>query len=112
MSEPGEINFDNLKPEEFENYLPELFASGNGKVSEDPRLQKLYAAHPDCLALVRDLETIAETARSLFEPVEDPRDEVWTNIQSKLREQSEHPSNGNAEEEAEDYLPGRLPEPD
>ena len=87
MSVPGDINFDDLKPDEFEQYLPELFA-GSQKVSEDPRLQKLYAAHPDCLALVRDLETIAETARSLFEPVEDPSDKVWANIQDKLREQS------------------------
>ena len=87
MSEPGDINFDDLKPEEFEQYLPELFATGD-KVSADPRLQKLYAAHPDCLALVRDLETIAETARSLFEPEGDPSDKVWKNIQNKLRDGS------------------------
>jgi len=99
MSQPGVIDFDNLKPEEFENYLPELFASGNGKVSEDPRLQNLYASHPDCLALVRDLETIAETARSLFEPVEDPSDKVWMNIQSKLREESAPGSDRDGEEQ-------------
>jgi hypothetical protein len=87
MSEPGDINFDTLRPEEFENYLPELFATGNGKVSQDPRLKKFLARNPDCAALVRDLETIAETARSLFEPVGDPSDKVWKNIQSKLREQ-------------------------
>jgi hypothetical protein len=84
MSAPGEIDFDNLKPEEFENYLPELFATGDGKVSQDPRLQKFLARHPDCAALVSDLETIAETARSLFEPSEDPSDAVWSNIQKKL----------------------------
>jgi len=91
MSEPGdmnEINFDTLKPEEFENILPELFATGDGKVSKDPRLQKFLAANPDCAALVKDLEIIAETARSLFEPVEDPSDEVWKNIQSKLKEET------------------------
>jgi hypothetical protein len=87
MTEPGGINFDDLKPEEFEQYLPELFASSD-KVSDDPRLQKLFAAHPDCLALVRDLETIAETARSLFDPVEEPSDKVWANIQDKLRQGS------------------------
>jgi hypothetical protein len=92
MTVPGEIDFDNLKPEEFENYLPELFASGNGKVSEDPRLKHFLARNPDCAALVNDLETIAETARSLFEPVEDPSDEVWSNIQNKLREESEQES--------------------
>ena len=92
MSVPGNIDFDTLKPEEFENYLPELFATGNGKVSQDPRLQKFLARNPDCAALVRDLETIAETARSLFEPtgdaVNDPSDQVWNNIQTKLREES------------------------
>jgi hypothetical protein len=88
MSAPGEIDFDNLKPEEFENYLPELFATGNGKVSADPRLKKFLAQHPDCAALVSDLETIAETARSLFEPEGDPSDKVWSNIQSKLREEA------------------------
>jgi hypothetical protein len=88
MIEPGDINFDTLKPEEFENYLPELFATGNGKVSEDPRLKDFLARNPDCAALVSDLETIAETARSLFAPMDDPSDKVWSNIQSKLREES------------------------
>jgi hypothetical protein len=88
MSLPGNINFDNLKPEEFENYLPDLFANGDGKVSQDPRLKKFLAQHPDCAALVSDLETIADTARSLFEPVGDPSDKVWKNIQSKLREEA------------------------
>jgi hypothetical protein len=88
MIQPATIDFDNLKPEEFENYLPELFANSDGKVSQDPRLQKLFRDHPDCLALVRDLETIAETARSLFAPEGDPSDKVWSNIQTKLREVS------------------------
>jgi len=99
MTKQGEINFDTLKPEEFEHYLPDLFATGNGKVSQDPRLQKFLAANPDCAALVRDLETIAETARSLFEPVGDPSDKVWTNIQTKLREESARASNSEAEDD-------------
>ena len=81
------INFDTMKAEEFESVLPDLFASGTGKVSQDPRLQKFLAANPNCAALVRDLETIAEHARSLFEPIDDPSDAVWTNIQSKLRQE-------------------------
>ena len=85
------IDFDSMKPEEFENVLPDLFANGDGKVSQDPRLQKFLAQNPDCAALVRDLETIAETARSLFEPVGDPSDKVWKNIQSKLLEESTLP---------------------
>jgi hypothetical protein len=102
MSEPGEINFDTLKPEEFENYLPELFASGDGKVSQDPRLQKFLAANPDCAELVKDLEIIAETARSLFEPVEDPSDEVWKNIQSKLKEENAEIGPDDDEDDDED----------
>jgi hypothetical protein len=88
MNGSGKIDFDNLRPEEFERYLPELFANTEGKVSDDPRLQGLFASYPDCLELVRDLETIAQTARSLLEPVEDPSDQVWTNIQSKLLEET------------------------
>jgi hypothetical protein len=109
MSVPGNINFDDLKPDEFERYLPELFANSE-KVSEDPRLQKLYAAHPDCLALVRDLETIAETARSLFDPVDDPSDKVWANIQDKLREEPK--TDGAFAEEDDDDLPDGLKEID
>jgi len=88
MTLPAHIDFDTMKPEEFENYLPDLFASDNGKVSQDPRLQKFLAGNPDCAALVSDLEAIAEHARSLFEPVGDPSDKVWANIQTKLREES------------------------
>lgn len=75
-----------MTPAEFEQYLPELFASGEGgKVSEDPRLAKFLKANPDCAALVRDLETIAETAKNLFEPDQEPSDAVWSNIANKLK---------------------------
>src|SRR5579875_1265532 len=87
MSDLTAINFDALTPAEFEQHLPDLFMAG-GKVSEDPRLSKFLAANPDCAALVRDLETIAETAKSLFEPVHDPSDAVWSNIASKLRDEA------------------------
>ena len=90
MSDQGDftINFDTLTPEEFEQILPELFSSVDGKLSDDPRLQKLFAECPDYLALVRDLETIADTARNLLEPAEEPSDQVWTNIKNKLREET------------------------
>jgi len=84
MPLPEDINFDTLKPEEFERYLPDLFANGDGKVSQDPRLTSFLAANPDCAALVSDLETIAAHARSLFQVSADPSDKVWQNIQSKL----------------------------
>ena len=37
---------------------------------------------------MRDLETIAETARSLFEPTHEPSEAVWSNIASKLKEEN------------------------
>ena len=88
MMKAVKIDFDHLRPEEFEEHLAELFASAKGKVSEDPRLKRLYQEHPDCLALVLDLETIAEHARSLLEPTVDPSEKVWKNIQSKLKEET------------------------
>ena len=87
MSDIANIDFNNLTQAEFEQYLPDLFLAG-GKVSEDARLKTFLTAHPDCAALVRDLETIAETARSLFEPAHEPSDAVWSNIASKLKEES------------------------
>ena len=85
MSDLKDVNFDSMTPVEFEAVLPELFASGGGgKVSEDPRLARFLARNPDCAALVRDLETIAEHARSLFEPVHEPSEEVWQNISKEL----------------------------
>ena len=87
MSEISSIDFDTLTPAEFEQHLPELFLAG-GKISEDPRLSRFLAANPDCAALVRDLETIAETAKSLFEPSHEPSDAVWSNIASKLRDEA------------------------
>jgi hypothetical protein len=87
MMDFSDGNLDKMTPAEFEEYLPELFASGQGRISEDRRFAKFFAANPDCAALVRDLETIAEHARSLFEPTHEPSDSVWTNIASKLKDQ-------------------------
>ena len=87
MNDLNNINFDSMTPADFEQYLPELFLAG-GKVSEDPRLARFLDANPDCAALVRDLETIAETAKSLFEPSHEPSDAVWSNIASKLQEEA------------------------
>jgi hypothetical protein len=75
----------------FEQYLPELFASGEGgRLSEDPRLAKFLAANPNCAALVRDLETIAETAKSLLVPDQDePSDGLWSKIANKLKQEAD-----------------------
>lgn len=101
MPLPEDINFDTLRPEEFEQYLPDLFANGEGKVSQDPRLKRFLAEHPDCAALVNDLETIAEHARSLFQGATDPSDKVWENIQNKLQQ-----GDPSLESEDEDIFPG------
>jgi len=78
-------DFDTMTPSDFEQYLPEFFADGDGHVSQDPRLQIFLKNNPDCAALVRDLEAIADQARSLFAPTE-PSDDVWDNIQKKMKQ--------------------------
>jgi hypothetical protein len=83
MTESKLPDFDTMTPADFENYLPEIFANGDGHVSTDPRLQTFLRKNPDCAALVRDLEAIADQARSLFE-LTDPSDSVWSGIQDKL----------------------------
>jgi hypothetical protein len=79
-------DFDTMTPADFEQYLPEFFANGDGHVSTDPRLQTFLRNNPDCAALVRDLETIAEHAKSLFAPAE-PSDALWNKIKDKLDQQ-------------------------
>lgn len=90
MSDLSNLDFNSMTTAEFEQYLPELFASGEGgKLSEDPRLARFLAANPDCAALVRDLETIADTAKNLLISEQEPSDSVWSNIASKLQQQSD-----------------------
>ena len=84
MTDPRLPDFDTMTPADFEKYLPEIFANG-GRVSTDPRLQTFLHNNPDCAALVRDLEAIADQARSLFDLTEQPSDAVWTGIQNKLK---------------------------
>ena len=91
MKDLSTANFDNMTTAEFEVYLPELFENGGGSISSDPRFTTFFKSNPDCAALVRDLETIAEQAKSLFEPSDsesgpEPSDAVWSNIASKLKE--------------------------
>ena len=107
MKDIATANFDKMTTAEFEEYLPELFENGGGSISKDPRFTKFFASNPDCAALVRDLETIAETARSLFEPEDDPSDKVWANIQTKLRDGSALDS----DDEEDGGLPDGLAEP-
>jgi hypothetical protein len=86
MTDSNFPDFDKMTPADFEKYLPDFFANGDGHVSTDPRLQTFLKNNPDCAALVRDLEAIADQARSLFEPT-DPGDAVWSEIEKKLKQQ-------------------------
>ena len=86
MKDLATANFDKMTAAEFEEYLPELFAMGGGKLSEDPRFATFFDANPYCAELVSDLETIAEQAKSLFEPIHEPSEEVWSKIASKLKD--------------------------
>lgn len=89
MSDLSNLDFNSMTVAEFEQYLPELFASGEGgKLSEDPRLARFLAANPDCAALVRDLETIADTAKNLLVSEQEPSDAVWSNIANKLKQEN------------------------
>lgn len=82
----SQFNPDTMTPAEFQERLPELVASDAGKTSEDPKFAKFFAENPDCLALIKDLEAIADAAASLFaEDHEEPSDNVWSNIASKLK---------------------------
>jgi hypothetical protein len=87
MNETRLPDFDTMTPADFEKYLPDFFANGDGHVSTDPRLQTFLRNNPDCAALVRDLEAIADQARSLFDLTEQPSDAVWNGIQDKLKHQ-------------------------
>ena len=81
MTSPS-FDFDNMTQAEFEEHLPEFFANQEGKLSDDPKIAGFLASHPDCAALVRDLESIAEAAKSLFDPGElsTPSEGLWEKI--------------------------------
>ncbi len=93
------LDFDNMTPAEFSERLPELFSSQEteGKLSENPKLAKFFAANPDAAGLVRDFEAIAEAAKSLFAPEAgvEPSDSLWSKIASKLdAEPADEPASG------------------
>lgn len=69
---------------EFQEKLPELFESG-ANVS----LNEHVLGCENCSALVRDLEYIAAQAKLLL-PIHDPSPSVWDNIQTAIRNETEH----------------------
>ena len=68
---------------EFQAQLPELIGTG-ADISSHPHVQDCEL----CRALLADLETIAEAARQLF-PVEEPPEDLWEQIESKIQEDEE-----------------------
>jgi hypothetical protein len=86
MKDMTNVNFDTMTVAEFEQYLPDLFAEGGGDITNDPRFATFLAANPVCAALVSDLETIAQTAKSLFASA-DPSDGLWSKIADKLKDE-------------------------
>jgi len=69
---------------EFQESLPELFESG-ANVSRNEHV----LGCENCSALVRDLEYIAAQAKLLL-PIHDPSPSVWDNIQSAIRNETDH----------------------
>ena len=65
----------------FQAQLPELIGSGEN-LADHPHLQSCEL----CRALLKDLETIAEAARQLF-PIVEPPDELWEQIESKIKDE-------------------------
>jgi len=96
MSDPAALsqnteNYDDMTAAEFEERLPDLFQTGGGKVTEDPRFAVFLERNPDCAALVRDLEAIASAAVDLFQPAEEdegPPEPAWGNLANELRSES------------------------
>jgi hypothetical protein len=75
---------------EFQEQLPDLFASGNNGISEDPLLVDHLKTCDNCSALVRDLQYIADQASLLLQPTLEPSDNVWKKIQEGLDSERTH----------------------
>lgn len=81
---------------EFQEQLPDLFASGGNGIPEDPALVEHLKTCDNCSALVRDLQYIADQASLLLQPTLEPSDNVWKKIQEGMDSDriaaSPHPS--------------------
>ena len=83
-------NANQLSCEAFQAQLPDMIGSGVN-LANHPHLRDCEL----CRALLADLETIAQAARQLF-PIVEPPDELWEQIESKIRneEAPRLPTNG------------------
>ncbi|MEO6815698.1 MAG: hypothetical protein ABI177_03290 [Edaphobacter sp.] len=75
---------------EFQEQLPDLFASGGNGVPEDPDLVEHLKTCENCSALVRDLQYIADQASLLLQPTAEPSDNVWKRIQEGMDSERNH----------------------
>ena len=70
---------------EFQEQLPDLFASVSNGVPEAPTLVDHLKTCENCSALVRDLPYIADQASLLLlQPTLEPSDNVWKKIQEGM----------------------------
>jgi predicted anti-sigma-YlaC factor YlaD len=67
---------------EFQAQLPEMIGSGES-LAAHAHLQHCAL----CRALLADLETIAEAARSIF-PIVEPPDNLWKQIESAIKKEN------------------------
>ena len=72
-------NHKEMSCEEFHALMPDLISSGDD-IHLHPHIQTCEL----CRALLADLETIRDAARELFPSVEPP-DELWSQIDAKIR---------------------------
>jgi hypothetical protein len=72
----------NMSCEEFQAQLSELIGSGEDAAAH-PHIQSCER----CRALLSDLQTIADAARQLL-PTAEPPDEVWAQIESAIKNES------------------------
>ena len=85
MTEPEEFHRDLLEDQtdaecaEFQSSMPERIGAGED-LQTDPHMLTCER----CRSLVRELEYIAEAARQLIPIEEEPRDELWANIQMAI----------------------------
>jgi len=83
------MTFDKKTPSpmdcaDFQEKLPEMFASGADSLSGDPTLLEHLKTCENCSALVRDLQYIADQARQLLEPTHEPSDSLWDKIRKEM----------------------------
>lgn len=89
----------NMTCEEFQALLPELIGTGQD-INRHPHIQSCEL----CRALLADLEAIAQAARDLF-PIEEPPDELWSKLDSAIKQQESAPAKSGdetADADAED----------